>query len=279
MLFVAVMAAVLGFRSSQRLGGAYGIAVSGTMLLTTILVLVVARREWKWGIVKLVSFGGLFGIIDSAFFSANMLKLREGGWFPLLLGALALFVMTTWRRGRQLLLQRIHAEGAKLDELIAETRRNPPLQADGTAVFLTADRDWAPHALVQNLRHNQVLHQRNVLLHVDVDVDTSRVNADVRSDIEDLGDGFYWVRIRFGFNERIDVPARLETLDVDPALKAQEITYFVGRDKVTAATDKDHMQWWRKAFFVYMERNAMPAVLYYGMPAHRLVEIGTKIDL
>ncbi len=279
MLFLAVMAAVLGFRSSQRLGGAYGIAVSGTMLLTTALLLVVARRNWRWGLAKLVGFGGLFGIIDLAFFSSNLLKLREGGWFPLLLAALALFVMTTWRRGRQLLLRRIHAESKQLDALMAKIRCEPPLRAAGTAVFLAADPRWAPHALLQNLRHNQVLHQRNILLHVDDGVDTSRVNADLRSDVEDLGDGFYWVRLRFGFNERIDVPDRLEALDLEPALKAQEVSYFIGRDKLTAASDKGQMPWWRKAAFVYMERNAMPAMLYYGMPAQHIVEIGTKIDL
>jgi KUP system potassium uptake protein len=278
LLFVAVMAAVLGFRSSQRLGGAYGIAVSGTMLLTTILLLVVARREWQWGIVKQLAFGGLFGLIDIAFFSANLLKLLEGGWFPLLLAVLALFVMTTWRRGRQLLQQRIHAEGERLDELIGNAQRDPPLRAQGTAVFLTASRCWAPQALLQNLRHNQVLHQRNVLLHVDDDVDTSRVDANLRSDIKDLGDGFYWICLRFGFNEPINVPERLQELDLDPPLKADEVTYFVGQDKVTAS-DADRMQRWRKAFFVYMNRNAQPVVLYYGLPAQHLVEIGARIEL
>jgi KUP system potassium uptake protein len=278
MLFVAVMAAVLGFRSSQRLGGAYGIAVSGTMLLTTVLLLVVARRQWQWNWLKLTLFGVLFGVIDLAFFSANALKLLEGGWFPLVLAALALMVMTTWRRGHLLLLRRVHAEGQKLEDLIAETRHDPPLRAEGTAVFLTAGRHWAPHALVENLRHNQVLHQRNVLLHVDEDVDSSRIKTDSRSDIKDLGDGFYWVHARYGFNEHIDVPALLEQLELDPGLNPQKVTYFMGRDKITA-TDRKSMQWWRKAFFVYMDRNAEPAVLYYRVPAQQLVEIGTKIEL
>jgi KUP system potassium uptake protein len=278
MLFVAVMVAVLTFRSSQRLGGAYGIAVSGTMLLTTVLMLVVARRQWKWSIAAVLGFGTLFGIIDLAFFSANMLKLRDGGWFPLVVAAVALLVMTTWRRGHQLLLRRIHAEGQQLDELIEQVHREPPLRADGTAVFLTESRHWAPHALVENLRQNQVLHQRNVLLHVDEDVDTSRIKGESRSDIEDLGHGFYWVRARFGFNEHIDVPTLLEKLDFDPGLSPQKIIYFIGRDKITA-TDRKSMQWWRKALFVYMDRNAEPAVLYYRVPAQQLVEIGTKIEL
>lgn len=278
MLFVAVMASVLIFRSSQRLAGAYGIAVSGTMLITTVLLLLVARRRWQWGVLKLTCFGVLFGLIDGAFFIANMLKLRQGGWFPLLLAAGAMVIMTTWRRGRLMLLQRLHAEGEKLDQLIGETVKRCPLRAKGTAVFLTRSDQWAPQALLQNLRHNQVVHRRNILLHVDDDSDAPRIKNDRRSEVKDLGEGFYWVRLRFGFNEHIDVPARLQALNLDPALKCEELTYFVGADKITAER-KDRMWRWRKAVFIYLHRNAQPAVLYYGIPAPRLVEIGTKIDL
>ncbi|HUA81077.1 MAG TPA: KUP/HAK/KT family potassium transporter [Dyella sp.] len=278
LLFVAVIASVLIFRSSQRLGGAYGIAVSGTMLLTTILLMVVAKRKWHWGIVKLVGFGALFGLIDGAFFTANVLKLRQGGWFPLMLAVFALLVMTTWRRGRSLLVQRLHAEGEKLDELIQDTAARKLLRAKGTAVFLTRSRQWAPHALLHNLRHNQVLHRRNILLHIDDDADTPRIRRGRRSEVKDLGEGFYWIRLRFGFNEHIDVPARLQALDFDPALKAEELTYFIGSDEVTAER-KSQMWRWRKMLFVYLNRNAEPAVLYYGMPARQLIEIGTKIAL
>jgi KUP system potassium uptake protein len=279
MLFVAVMAAVLAFRSSQRLGGAYGIAVSGTMLLTTILLLVVARRNWNWNVFKLAGFGVLFGLIDWAFFSANMLKLTEGGWFPLLLGAFALLIMTTWRRGRMMLRQRLHAEDQKLDELIREVASQSHPRAKGTAVFLTQSRQWAPHALLQNLRHNEVLHRRNILLHIDDEADTPRINDDRRSEVKDLGDEFYWVRLRFGFSEPIDVPARLHELNFfDPVLEPEKLTYFVGADKV-AASHRGRMWPWRKAVFIYLNRNAEPAVIYYRLPAHRLVEIGTKIEL
>jgi KUP system potassium uptake protein len=277
-LFVAVIASVLAFRSSQRLGGAYGIAVSGTMLITTVLLLLVAKRRWRWGLLKLAGFGVLFGVIDLAFLSANLLKLREGGWFPLLLAAFALVIMTTWRRGRMLLSQRIHAEGEQLDEFIQETLRSQPLRAEGTAVFFTRSERWAPHALLQNLRHNQVLHQRNILLHVDSETDTASIGKDERSDVTDLGDGFYQVHLRFGFSEQIDVPARLKALGFDPALEPEDMTFFIGADKVTAAR-KDRMWHWRKAIFVLLHRNAEPAVVYYRIPAHRLVEIGTKIDL
>jgi len=278
MLFVAVMAAVLVFRSSENLGGAYGIAVSGTMLLTTVLMLVVAWHNWHWSVLRLLAFGLVFLAIDTAFFSANMLKIVNGGWFPLLLAAAALLVMSTWRRGRELLLQRLHAEGENLGEFIAKVTAAPPLRAEGTAVFLTASHEWVPQALLQNLKHNQVLHQRNLILRVDADVDTSHVEAGLRSEVLNLGGEFYQIVLRFGFAEDIDVPERLKALDIDPGLDPDKLTYFIGRDKVVAE-DKDQMPRWRKALFAYMTRNAMSATTYYGMPARQLIEIGTKIGL
>jgi len=278
MLFVAVMAAVLVFRSSENLGGAYGIAVSGTMLLTTVLMLVVAWHNWHWSVLRLLAFGLVFLAIDTAFFSANMLKIVNGGWFPLLLAAAALLVMSTWRRGRELLLQRLHVEGENLGEFIAKVTAAPPLRAEGTAVFLTASHEWVPQALLQNLKHNQVLHQRNLILRVDADVDTSHVEAGLRSEVLNLGGEFYQIVLRFGFAEDIDVPERLKALDIDPGLDPDKLTYFIGRDKVVAE-DKDQMPRWRKALFAYMTRNAMSATTYYGMPARQLIEIGTKIGL
>jgi KUP system potassium uptake protein len=278
MLFVAVMVAVLMFRTSQNLGAAYGIAVSGTMLLTTVLILVVARHNWRWGALPLVAFGVVFLTIDGAFFSANMLKVVNGGWFPLLLAAAALLVMSTWRQGRALLMQRLQAGGESLEKFIAKVIADPPLRAEGAAIFLTANHEWVPQALMQNLKHNQVLHQRNVILRVDEDVDTAYVEANLRSEMKDLGSEFYWVVLRFGFTEYIDVPAQLKTLGFDPGLDPDMLTYFLGYDKVVA-TDKSRMSHWRKALFAYMIRNAMPATTYYGMPAEQLIEIGTKVDL
>ena len=278
MLFVAVMTAVLVFRSSENLGGAYGIAVSGTMLLTTVLMLVVAWHNWYWSVFRLFAFGLVFLTIDTAFFSANMLKIVNGGWFPLLLAAAALLVMSTWHRGRELLLQRLYAEGENLDEFIARVTADPPLRAEGTAVFLAASHEWVPQALLQNLKHNQVLHKRNLILRVYADVDTSHVEVDLRSEVLNLGGEFYQIVLRFGFAEDIDVPERLKALDIDPDLDPGKLTYFIGRDKV-AAEDKDQLPRWRKALFAYMTRNAMPATTYYGMPARQLIEIGTKIDL
>jgi len=220
LLFVAVMAAVLGFRSSQNLAGAYGIAVSGTMLLTTVLVLVVAHHRWKWGIARLLAFGIVFMVIDCTFFSANALKFTSGGWFPLLLAGLMLLVMTSWRRGRELLLRRLHAEGERLKTFIAGVKSRPPLRVRGTAVFLTGNRTWVPHALLQNLEHNQVLHERNLILTVK-GVDTPRVSTGRRCEAKDLGQGFWHVVLRSGFAEHIDVPAQLSALKIEPAIDAK----------------------------------------------------------
>jgi KUP system potassium uptake protein len=278
LLLIAVLAAVLIFRSSDNLGGAYGIAVSGTMLLTTLLLMVIARYNWHWNIFQLLVFGIVYIAIDGAFFSANMLKLVKGGWFPLLLAILALLIMTTWYRGRELLRRRLHIEGEKVGDLIEKTKSDPPLRAQGTAVFFTTSSEWVPQALLKNLKHNQVLHERNILLHVDDSGDTSHVADKDRCDVEELGEGFYWIVLRFGFSEVMNVPERLKALDIEPSLDPDRLTYFLSHDEVVAA-DKDQMSRWRKALFAYLTRTSMPAITYYGMSPRQLVEIGTKIDL
>jgi KUP system potassium uptake protein len=278
MLLFAVLAAVLIFRSSDNLGGAYGIAVSGTMLLTTILLMVVARHNWHWNAFQLIAFGTVYIVIDGAFFSANMLKLTKGGWFPLVLAAFALLIMTTWYRGRELLRQRLHKEGEKISDLIAKAKSDPPLRAQGTAVFFTTSSEWVPQALSKNLKHNQVLHERNVLLHVDDSGDTSHVAEEDRYEVKDLGEGFYWIALRFGFSETMNVPEHLKALDIEPSLDPDRLTYFLSHDEIVAS-DRDKMSHWRKALFAYLTRTSMPAISYYGMSPKQLVEIGTKIDL
>jgi KUP system potassium uptake protein len=279
LLFAAVMVAVLGFRSSDRLAGAYGIAVSGTMLLTTLLFLVVARMRWRWGPLRLGAFGLVYVLIDGAFFGANLLKLPDGGWFPVVLALAMMAVMTVWRRGRQLVNRQLHAEGEKLVDFIGHLQDEPPLQAPGTAVFLTGNREWVPQALRHNVEHNHVLHERNVVLTVD-GLDHPRAIGDDRGEIEELEHGFWRVTLRFGFAEHIDVPARLRQLKFDPALEADKAVWFLGHDKVNAEDDKSYrMARWRARLFAWMARNATPATTYYGIPSRRLIEIGARIDL
>ena len=279
LLFAAVMAAVLGFRSSDRLAGAYGIAVSGTMLLTTLLFLVVARMRWRWGPLRLGAFGLAYVLIDGAFFGANLLKLPDGGWFPVVLALAMMAVMTVWHRGRQLVNRQLHAEGEKLVDFIGHLQDKPPLQAPGTAVFLTGHRAWVPQALLHNVEHNHVLHERNVVLTVD-SLDRPRADGGERSDVEELEHGFWRVTLRFGFAEHIDVPARLRQLKLDPALEADKVVWFLGHDKVSVEGDQSYrIARWRARLFAWMARNATPATTYYGIPSRRLIEIGARIDL
>ena len=277
LLLIAVIGAVLGFRSSQNLAGAYGVAVSGTMLLTTVLLLVVASVQWRWSLVKLVGFGAVFLLIDVSFFAANTLKIVDGGWFPLVLAAVMLVVMTVWRRGRRFVSQQLHAKGEKIEGFIVHVQEQPPLQVPGTAVFLTGSREWVPQALLHNLEHNHVLHERNVILTVE-GLDQPRADDDSRSEVEDLGHGFWQVTLRFGFAEHIDVPARLARLRLDPVLDPDAIVWFLGRKKIEA--EKGHrMPQWQARLFAYMARNATPATTYFGIPPQRLIEIGARIEL
>ena len=279
LLFVAVMAAVLGFRSSERLAGAYGIAVSGTMLLTTLLFLVVARMRWRWGPLRLGAFGLVYVCVDAAFFGANLLKLPDGGWFPVTLALAMMVVMTVWRRGRQLVNRQLHAEGEKLADFIDHLQEAPPLQAPGTAVFLTGDLEWVPQALRHNVEHNHVLHERNVVLTVE-GLDHPRAPREKRGVAEELEHGFWRVTLRFGFAEHIDIPARLRQLKLDSALEADKVVWFLGHDKVSAEDDPSYrIARWRARLFAWMARNATPATTYYGIPSRRLIEIGARIDL
>lgn len=277
LLLIAVIGVVLGFRSSQNLAGAYGVAVSGTMLLTTVLLLVVASVKWRWSLVKLVGFGVVFLLIDVSFFTANTLKIADGGWFPLVLAAVMMVVMTVWRRGRRFVTRQLHAEGKKIADFIAQVQQQPPLRVPGTAVFLTGSQEWVPQALLHNLEHNHVLHERNVILTVK-GLDQPRADDNVRSELEDLGHGFWQVRLRFGFAEHIDVPAQLARLRLDPALDPDAIAWFLGREKVEAEKGH-HMARWQARLFSYLARNATPATTYFGIPPQRLIEIGARIGL
>ena len=211
LLLVLVIAAVIGFRSSTNLGAAYGIAVTGTMLITTALALIVARRMWGWSRWLVAVVGVVFITIDLAFFSANAIKIEHGGWFPLVLGGVVFTLLATWRRGRELVMREIKQGGLAIEPFIASIGAHPPLRVPGTAVFLTANQGGVPHALLHNLKHNKVLHERNVLLTVET-VETPIAEANERVEIEPLGGGFYKLTLRFGFAEDPDVPQTLSKI-------------------------------------------------------------------
>jgi KUP system potassium uptake protein len=278
LLLILVVAAVIGFRSSANLGAAYGIAVTGTMLITTVLALIVARRMWGWRRIAVGVVGAIFITIDVAFFSANALKIEHGGWFPLVLGAGVFAMLTTWRRGRELVMREIKQGGLALAPFISSIVAHPPLRVPGTAVFLTANEGGVPHALLHNLKHNKVLHERNVILTVDT-VETPVAEADERTSVESLGDNFYKVTLRFGFTEDPDVPQTLIAIkQCGQMFDLMDTTFFLSRESIVA-TDRPGMALWRDKLFAFMQRNAIPATAFFQIPGNRLIELGTQVEI
>ena len=278
MLLVLVMAAVLIFRSSDALASAYGIAVSGTMLATTMLALLYARFAWHWRYVALIPLGIVLTTIDVAFFGANILKISSGGWFPLLLGAVMYVLMSTWHRGRRILINHLSRDGLELKSFVRSIAAHPPHRVDGSAVFLTARSAGVPVALLHNLKHNRVLHRTNIVLTLEF-VNTPFVSSNNRLHHVELGDGFHQVNLRFGFAEDTDVPQALSALDIDgEQLDPAMLTYFASRENIVPSR-LHGMSLWRAHLFALMARNALAATTHFNLPDNRMVEIGTRVDV
>jgi KUP system potassium uptake protein len=278
MLLVLTLAVIIGFRSSDNLGAAYGIAVVGTMTIDSILVMIVFRRMWHWPRPKVAAVGLLFLVVDAAFLSANADKVEHGGWFPLVLGSVIFTMMATWRRGRELVMREVRQSGLALAPFIASIAAHPPLRVPGTAIFLTANLDAVPHALLHNLKHNKVLHERNVLLTVEV-LETPTAEADERVSVEPLGNDFYKVTLRFGFAEDPDVPEVIASIhECGLPFDMMDTTFFLSRESIVA-TDRPGMVRWRDKLFVFMQRNATPATAFFQIPGNRLIELGTQVEI
>jgi KUP system potassium uptake protein len=278
MLLVLVLAAVIGFRSSANLGAAYGIAVTGTMVTTTLLALLVALRLWHWKWPAVIALGVPLLVIDVAFFGANLLKVEHGGWFPLALGILVFTVMTTWRRGRELVLRQLKHGGIALAPFVESIAEHPPARVPGTAVFMTANLGAVPHAMLHSLKHFKVLHERNVLLSVET-LEAPYADQAERFELHDLGHSFHTLMLRFGFMEDPDVPAALAAC-AQPGLAfdMMETTFFLSRETVVA-TKRPGMPLWRDKLFAFLSRNAMPATAFFHIPGNRLVELGTQVEI
>jgi KUP system potassium uptake protein len=278
-LLIMVMLAVLGFRSSDNLGAAYGIAVTGTMAITSLLALVVARYQWGWNKLVVIGVGVLFLLIDLSFFSANLIKVENGGWFPLALGVVVFTTMTTWRRGRELLLREIKQSGLALQPFIENIAEHPPHRVPGTAVFLTGTQHSVPHALLHNLKHNKVLHERNVLLTVEI-LETPLAEPGEQIHLTPLHGEFFGLELRFGFAEDPNVPQALskcirEGLPFD----MMDTTFFLSRENIVADRRRPGMVIWRDRLFVFMTRNAMPATAFFQIPGNRLIELGAQVEI
>ncbi|CAN5282385.1 potassium transporter Kup [soil metagenome] len=278
-LMLACIGLVLGFRSSSNLAAAYGVAVTTDMVFTTILFAVVARTLWKWSVALLVLLAAGFLTVDLAFWGANIIKIPQGGWFPLVIAALVFTVMTTWKKGRQILGERI-AEGTLPIELFLKSiQHNPPTRVPGTAVFMYSNPTGTPPALLHNLKHNKVLHEQVVFMSV-VTQDVSYVPAAERVSVEPVGEGIYRIVISYGFVQDPDVPAALELVD-QPGLNLKAMnstTFFLGRETLIASS-RPGMAIWRERLFALMSRNAQRATAYFRIPPNRVVELGTQIEL
>jgi len=278
MLLVLTLAVVIGFRSSDNLGAAYGIAVVGTMTIDSILVMIVFRRMWHWSKLHVALVGGLFLFVDAAFLGANADKVEHGGWFPLVLGAVIFTLMASWRRGRELVMREIKQSGLALEPFISSIAAHPPLRVPGTAVFLTANQDAVPHALLHNLKHNKVLHERNVLLTVEV-LETPTAEAEERVEVQALGNDFYKLTLRFGFAEDPNVPEAMDAIQsCGLPFDLMDTTFFLSRESIVA-TDRPGMALWRDRLFVFMARNATPATAFFQIPGNRLIELGTQVEI
>jgi KUP system potassium uptake protein len=278
-LMIGTLAIVIGFQSSSALGAAYGIAVTGTMSVTTILFAVIARTRWQWPVWRVLGLAAFFLAFDLAFLGANALKIQHGGWVPLAIALGILTLMTTWKTGRELLGAVMTKASLPLDVLLADLKRKPLIRVSGTAVFMTADQVGAPVVLLHHLKHNKALQEQVILLSI-ISVQVPAVADAERVSVTALEQGFVRVKANYGFMETPNVPQVLELCASQHGLKVQpmQTSYFLSRERVLP-TGQGRMVRWRKKLFVFMTRNAQPATLFFGIPSNRVVELGAQVEL
>jgi KUP system potassium uptake protein len=270
---------VLSFGSSSHLASAYGIAVTGTMLMTTFLFTVVARINWKWPLIVVATLALCFGIVDISFLCANLLKFVEGGWLPVLIGSLLYLLMSTWIKGRTLIYRRLYPQRNGIEAFVEESLARNLSHVPGTAVYLAAPGEGVPNGLRQNVRHNKVLHQILIVLTVQI-TDRPRESPHDRLTIQPLGGPFYQVSAQFGFMEHPDIPKILRLLRKRHLLPhdPKDISYFVSRLQ-PVASDYPGMALWREKLFVFMLRNAAAAPDFFRIPYEEVIELHMRIEI
>jgi KUP system potassium uptake protein len=279
MLAIACVCLVLSFKESSALAAAYGIAVTGTMAITSIIYSDVLRRTWKWPLWKVVPLVGVFLSFDLSFFGANLLKFFHGGWFPIAVALVVFIVMTTWKKGRALLAKNLADRLLPIDVFLADLEQVRPARVPGTAVSMSSNPNGVPVVLLHHWKHNQVLHQTVVLLSV-ISETQPEVPASRRLRVRDMGQGFFHVTAYYGFMQTPNVPEimRLAAAQHGVPYTPERTSYFLGRETLLA-TKKSGMLRWRKALFSFISRNSRSATQYFGIPADRVVELGMQIDL
>ncbi|NNG25063.1 potassium transporter Kup [Telluria aromaticivorans] len=273
-----VLIAVIGFGSSDELAGAYGIAVTATMMATTILTFFVTRYRWKLPLIVCFGATGFFLIIDILLFASTSLKLFHGGWFPLLLGTVLLILMLTWKRGRELVFENLEKHAIPLEAFMESLFVAPPARVPGTALFLRGESDGVPHALLHNLSHNKVLHERVVFLTVHI-IEEPWVPVDEQVDIVELGHNCFQLNVRYGFKDEPDIPYVLRRCSgLGLVFEMMETSFFIARQTVISAPGGG-MAPWREHLYVMMSRNARAAADYYQIPPNRVIELGTQVEI
>ena len=276
-LLAACVGLVVGFGSSANLAAAYGIAVTATMIITSIMVAVVAAEQWRWSRPKVFGLIGAFLLIELVFLAANVNKIPHGGWFPILAALVVFFVMTTWRKGRGLLTDKIKRARQPMTALIASLARSGMPRTPGTAVYLFPDTGKVPPAFLANLRHNNAVHESVVFLAV-VPAEVPRVPRARRDQVTHLGSRFFQVSLNYGFMEEPDVPTELRHLMAEVAFDPLHTTYFLGKEHLIPDPTQG-MTGFRERLFNFMHRNARSAADYFKLPIDRVVEIGIPVEI
>ena len=277
-LAISTILITVGFRSSSNLAAAYGIAVTGTMIITTILLSIVASERWKWPKAAVIAVAAIFLAIDVSLFGANLVKLLHGGWLPLVIGALLFTLMTTWKTGRRLVAERLTARAFPLEDFMSAVSSSPPTRVSGTAVFMTAQPRGTPPALAHNVRYNKILHEHVIVLTVTTSP-TPYVPLDKQVEVQRLDMGVYNVRVQYGFMQDPDVPSALLTArELGVELDVEDLTYFLGRETIIV-TRRPGMAVWREKLFVVMARNAVRATAFFHLPPERVVELGVQVEM
>jgi KUP system potassium uptake protein len=276
-LMTMVLLLVFTFQTSSNLAAAYGIAVTGAMLIDTALIAVVLFTMWKWNRLLSAALVILFATVDLGYFSSNLTKVPAGGWFPLLVGGIAFTLLTTWAKGRQLMIARMNEASLPM-EIFIKSAAPSAARVPGTAVFMTSASSGVPHALLHNLKHNKVLHERIILLTVRIE-DVPYVASEKRIDVHKYGAGFYRVVLRYGFMEEIDVPAALaQVREIGPQCKMMDTSFFLARQTLLASA-RPGMAIWRERLFAWMLRNAVSAMEFFKLPTNRVVELGSQVEI
>jgi KUP system potassium uptake protein len=276
-LMTMVLLLVFTFQTSSNLAAAYGIAVTGAMLIDTALIAVVLFTMWKWNRLLSAALVILFATVDLGYFSSNLTKVPAGGWFPLLVGGIAFTLLTTWAKGRQLMIARMNEASLPM-EIFIKSAAPSAARVPGTAVFMTSASSGVPHALLHNLKHNKVLHERIILLTVRIE-DVPYVASEKRIDVHKYGAGFYRVVLRYGFMEEIDVPAALaQVREIGPQCKMMDTSFFLARQTLLPSS-RPGMAIWREKLFAWMLRNAESAMEFFKLPTNRVVELGSQVEI